>query len=181
MPRRDFNFTVKLLRKFFYKPHVKTILKHTYENGIWRFENWLQIELSFFISAEKEIGNWGREEKYLFDRRKKMKRESRYVDFVVRKKNAQKGYYIFWELKCRKMATSCIRAMFKDLLKQQALKAGDRRSYYLIGIHCIEGLNPAQNIQSYVYDKFEEHGLEINKNEILTEKIKGTKYGFTVF
>jgi hypothetical protein len=176
---KDFKLTIDFLRKFFSEHHIKKILNHVYSTKNWRFEKWLQIELSSFLSHQNEVGEFDLEKSVGIDRRKNTKRYVARVDVILRKRYTAKNLYIIWELKCAKMASTCIRHMFKDLRKIEETKSDNfLSSYWLVGVHCNE---KSEKVLQNILKKSDEFKRELKKTHIHSEVIKGTNHSFTVF
>ena len=178
MSKKDFDFSIALLKEFFNKNHVKQILKHVDSCSIKGWEKWLQIEISYFLSNHKSIAEWNNEEAFDVDNRKDKERSIARVDFVVRKKGTAKNRFMVWELKCKYKPTTCIRHMVEDMNKVEATKTKDfMRSYWLIGVH--SAINSNKNIYQLIDSYNSKYTLK--QTQIISEKIRGTNFYFTVF
>jgi len=177
--KKDFDLSIELLEKFFSTPHVRKMLNHIYTIQKWRFEHWLQIELSLFFSKHKdnEIAEYYLEETFNTDKRKNKNSASARPDIIFRKKHTMKDLYIFWELKTAKRSSRCISGMLKDMIKIESIK-NNVKSYWLVGIHVYEA---PQKVKETIIQKSIDLNKQLRKSEIYSKLIKGTEHSLTVF
>lgn len=174
----DFEFLSNLFDKFFSQKPILDRLKLVDEKGITGWEIWLQVELAFFLDAQESVMEWVREVPCSTDGRIEKLKQRGIIDFWLREKNKSIDTMIAVEIKQAKSAKSCITAMMKDLNKFHSLKPSEKnciRTFWCLGVHraveeetCLKIIN--------------EHkiGYEFNQNHLLSKKIKGTNFSFTI-
>lgn len=136
--KKEYEFLMDLLDKFTNNCTFSKKLNVIDEQGISGWENWLQIEFSYYLSESADDVEWYRELRCLPDKRY-VDMKDRYniiPDFVVRKKGWLKNYFLFIEFKQNVLPSTCIRNMFSDLQKILSMKKDKEfnvRSYWCVG------------------------------------------------
>ena len=175
----DFEFLANLFDKFFSQKSIRDRLNLIEGKNITGWEIWLQVELAFFLDVQENVMDWMREVPCSTDRRVEKLKAKGIIDFWLREKNKSTETMIAIELKQAKVAKSCITAMIKDLNKFHSLKPSEQnciRTFWCVGIH--PQVEEDETCIQYINDN--KDGYEFNQNHILSKKIKGTSFSFTI-
>lgn len=150
--KKDFDFICSLMESFFEQELITERLRFIQEKGILSWESWWQIEFFNFCESDASVAECYREERYGCDGRKG-KQKILAIDFLIRKKGADKGEYIGVELKRHNYLCYCFSGMFDDIEKLNKIKEteDDLRSFWCIGVY-----PKKENIEGEVLDKINE-------------------------
>lgn len=173
---KDLQFISQLFSEFFKNNHIKKRLKIIKNKQITGWEKWLQVEFGVFLDDHDIVMESGREGIFSVDRRKDTDKTKIYVDFILRKKNCTKDFYLAIELKQADSFRTCLGRMIDDANKIYKIRGGNLRECFMVGIH-----------------NSEEHDLVISeswercssflpsKKRIVTRPIGRTGFSYTIF
>jgi len=172
----DFEFTVSLLESFFTQNKIQKSLQIIWENQIYGWETWVQIEFATFLCSMNEI-EWLRECSLLPDRRKDKEHTIIRPDFIFRRKGFSRERYILLEFKQNSWSTKqCLRGMFDDIKKISALRGSSAIRLFLgVGIHPKAEMSKSE-IKDYILE-----WVKMDRNMIYTKFIPNTEFAFTAF
>lgn len=175
---KDLEFLISVVKPFFKQAHIKKTLAAIHEDKITGWEKWLQIEFASFVREHESVKAWGRESRYKLDQRMTRNKLTCSVDFILHQRN--KHSHMAVEMKQVNAMTSCVAAMLRDVKKLQKIKGAeyDIRSVWCLGIHKRALIADVRREALYYASK---HGIEINEDFIVSERIGRTEYSFTVF
>jgi len=178
--KKDFQFVESTMQEFFEQEEIQTKLNQILEHDLTGWEIWLQIELALFLKKQPGIAESYRECTYTIDRRKTKKKYSIAVDFLIRRKNYTKDYFIGIEIKQNQSAISCISNMLDDATKVANIRGSedDMRSLWNVGIHPeFDSTELKREIERLSVEK----DVELVKNCLSIKKIPNTEFSFTIF
>ena len=102
------------LEKIGKNKHRRAMLDFFCENGVERWETWLQLEMAKYMS-DNLAQNWWIESKYEVDRRTQSEKKHRHIDLVFRTPNSSTVHYGAVEMKVRNYPEYSIGNVMKDL------------------------------------------------------------------
>lgn len=178
MEKRDFEFLKEVTGAFF-KNRIAYRIQSFRESNITDFEKWLQVELALHMSQMSKKPEVKREHPVSFHRGK-ARRESRKgmkIDFCIRPHGCLIDWFILLEVKQKWSVQECVTNMVKDLQKVYKGRDSEKaaRSFWSLGVHQYENRNR-------VIEKVNNTGGDwVNEKFILTRKIPGTDFGYTLF
>lgn len=173
----DFAFVSRLADGFFARKTIKDTLNTVSELEITGWEKWLQIEFAKYCKSHPEISEWKRELRYELDRRLSKNKATCAIDFFIRQKHKHSPMGI--EIKQHRSARSCIKAMLddKEKVRRIRLSSDDLRGVWCVGIH--ENTNKC--VHNLVAFCAKEQGIDLDPNQVFTQRIGRTAYSVTVF
>lgn len=184
--RNDFKYVSIHLDQFFARTSVKKTLNRIYEQEITGWEKWWQIEFVTWLAEHDNVGDWVMEEKFEIDGRRTRDQNHISIDVGFRLKGFSTREYLFLELKQNLDWRKCIYNMLSDAHKVFDTKKYSstnylkKRSFFVCGIYSMDEISKAE-INDYIEIRANEADIGVERQQIHTRRIRGTRFGYTIF